>query len=406
MCIQAIVYRSGLCLTFAIALIIQGDVARSTNTAADQATPAIRYSAMPERPAAISWTDPVVNETKIAQIVKSAYDNGVRWLRIDGQWLRLRIPFGMNGERSAASGQAQNFLGDGKASPDRLWPAIIDSLHSSDAVDFRAALNQPGPKTIRFDLVAKTWKVEDSFPTTDVSQPSGDPEDSPLLQARLIKTGPGVTAADMYDYLYSIAALGMDCSGFVYYIQKSIAQALAVDLDILLAAELGVRSDQVSGLAGIQLFDPANGHTEGVFDTISALRPGDILLFRGQKGIFKHSAVIQSINWQAGIVQYVQSTDWAPREQRGVHDSYIHFDPARPDTSLADPSVRWLQKIQPAFPGETEPRGWLDDGDRYRNRWSNTGRGIVVRLNVLRDSIEARNPDYYLWLGPGIREVP
>jgi protein-L-isoaspartate(D-aspartate) O-methyltransferase len=50
--------------------------------------------------------------------------------------------------------------------------------------------------------------------------------------------------------------------------------------------------------------------------------------------------------------------------------------------------------------GKAGSSGWKDDGARYRNPWSANGRGCVIRLNILRDRIEAESPDFYLTRSP------
>jgi hypothetical protein len=91
-----------------------------------------------------------------------------------------------------------------------------------------------------------------------------------------------------------------------------------------------------------------------------------------------HSAIIQSVDMRKGIVRYLQSTDEAPLNERGVHESLIYFDSAHPETALSDPSLVWSQNRYPPFPGE-QASAFSDDGERYRAY----GGGRVVRLRVL-----------------------
>jgi hypothetical protein len=115
-----------------------------------------------------------------------------------------------------------------------------------------------------------------------------------------------------------------------------------------------------------------------VADEIENLRPGDILLFRGADGQMAHSAIIQSIDFSTGSIRYLQCTDEAPPAERGVHDSFIHFDPRRRKTRLGDPALIWIQSRYPPFPGE-RPSPFSDDGQR----WRAFGGGRVVRLRTL-----------------------
>jgi hypothetical protein len=67
--------------------------------------------------------------------------------------------------------------------------------------------------------------------------------------------------------------------------------------------------------------------------------------------------------------------------ERGVHDSYIHFDPANTNVSLKDLSLRWTQHRFAPFPGEKDSP-FSDDGERYR-AYSEHGGGKVVRMRAL-----------------------
>jgi hypothetical protein len=132
---------------------------------------------------------------------------------------------------------------------------------------------------------------------------------------------------------------------------------------------------------GTSFFDSKSTHIIPVEDNIKNLRPADIILFRGSDGAMAHSAVIQSVDHTKGIIRYLQSTDEAPLRERGVHESFIHFDPARPEVSLSDPALNWTQQRQAPFPGE-KPSPFSDDGRRYR-AFSELGGGRVVRLRLV-----------------------
>jgi hypothetical protein len=90
----------------------------------------------------------------------------------------------------------------------------------------------------------------------------------------------------------------------------------------------------------------------------------------------------------------VQCTDWAVEAERGVHRSVILFDPSRPEVSLRHYSVIWKQQVQPPFDGETEPRDWLTDRDRYA-WYPEAGGSLVVRLQYLAEAFENREPLFY-----------
>ena len=102
-----------------------------------------------------------------------------------------------------------------------------------------------------------------------------------------------------------------------------------------------------------------------------------------------HAAVIQSVDFSAGIIRYLQCTDEAPLNERGVHDSFIFFDPARTNVSLSDPSLTWTKRRYPPFPGE-RVSAFSDDGERYR-AFPELGGGRVVRLRPVSELIERRN---------------
>jgi hypothetical protein len=69
-----------------------------------------------------------------------------------------------------------------------------------------------------------------------------------------------------------------------------------------------------------------------------------------------------------------------------VHESFIRFDPAKPDASLKDPSLVWTQRRLPPFEGERSSK-FTDDGDRFR-AFPEFGGGTVVRLRALAKPLE------------------
>lgn len=166
------------------------------------------------------------------------------------------------------------------------------------------------------------------------------------------------------------------------------------DLDGILAIVWNSSLKTVPQLMGLWFFKPEEGNVERVDDNINNLRPGDIFLFKGRGYIFRHSAVIQSIDLYRGVIRYVQCTNWAPQRERGVHESFIYFDPARPGISLKDEALEWSQKINPTFIGEVPLRFWKDDGDRYRS-YMEAGGSIIVRLKLIKEIIEHSEPAFY-----------
>jgi hypothetical protein len=178
----------------------------------------------------------------------------------------------------------------------------------------------------------------------------------------------------------------MDCSGFVWHVLQSVAVAGGLDLGRTFGRYVGApRSADAASFVGTWFFDPKNRNLEEVKDEIRNLRPADVIVFRGDDGTTRHSAVIQSIDRVRGTIRYLQSTDEAPQEERGVHESVITFNPARPEASLEDPSVAWHQLRAAAFDGEGGI--WFrDDGERYR-AYPEFGGGTVVRLKALAKAV-------------------
>jgi hypothetical protein len=328
----------------------------------------------------------------IEQAIDEGYKSCFRDFDLGGKIFRLRIPFGENGERVETGVFEQQIAFGGKAGPREIWPRVASLLASYDFQEYADALAEPGEKVVILYIDTGSWAA------------SGDPEELNRLTAApypgtrtqicVVKGGSELREEDIYNYLYCVGSVGMDCSGFVYFIQESIARALGADLDQVIGGELRIPAGMVARAVGLWYFDPASGHADNVDDLVSNLRPGDILLFRGRGGEFRHSAVIQSIDRGDGVIRYVQCTDWAPRPERGVHDSSIYFDPENPDVSLRDPSVRWTQRVLPTFEGEPGLRYWRNDGDRYRTEWP-TGHSLVVRLKPIERLIEEADPTFY-----------
>jgi hypothetical protein len=182
----------------------------------------------------------------------------------------------------------------------------------------------------------------------------------------------------------------MDCSGFVWHVLNWIARQGGLDLGRALSRALGVRhGDDPAWYVGTSFFNSKSSHIIPVQDSIINLSPADIILFRGSDGAIAHSAIIQSIDWEKGVIRYLQCTDEAPLNERGVHESFIRFDPEKPSASLSDKSLNWTQKRQAPFPGE-KASPFSDDGERYR-AFSNLGGGKVVRMRILVPVIERLN---------------
>lgn len=333
-----------------------------------------------------------VVELRLELLLDSAYRSCFRSFFIAGKPLLLRIPFGQNEERIGRSGLAQYILLGGKGMPEQLWEEIDFVLSSEEFFEYIRLLQQPGEKVIEFDLEQGSYWIYHDPVLAQLLKGGSYP--GTRTHVYFLKTDCEITEIEVYNYLYCVGCIGLDCSGFVYFLQKSIAAACGYDLDKALADDWRIPAERTPETVGLWFFDPQHGYTERVEDTIERIRPGDIFLFRSRKHRYGHSAVIQSIDGDQGIIRYFQCTDWAPQPERGVHESQILFDPLRPFLRLSAPGVWWTQKIQPTFPGEPGLRHWRNDGDRYRSYWEEGG-SIVVRLRLIRDMLQNADPGFY-----------
>ena len=331
-------------------------------------------------------------ELRVEGLIDATFQEYFRTYSIGGRLLTVRMPFALNGEREDGRGYSQVFFLDGKGNPAELWPYVDAVLASRTFAGYVARLSHPGPQVVGFSLPRRSYRVYTSGPLLEAL----DQDSYPGTPTRIFvpRSGGPLSEADLYNYLYAIARVGVDCSGFTYHILEEVARAYGVELDQELAGMLGVAPREVRGRIGLWFLDPNQGYTERVADRIELLRPADLILFRGSDGAFKHSAIVQSVDLQKGIIRYLQSTDWATEIERGVHQSTIRFDPARLGESLDHYSVRWLQQVRPPFPGEREPRNWRTDRDRYM-WYAETGGSRVVRLRLLASALVAAEPRFY-----------
>jgi hypothetical protein len=347
------------------------------------ATAAVPTSGSSARAGFEAFADPAaVWGAGIEAEIERAYRESFKTYIIDGNIMTLRMPFAQNFERQELSGTELIIHGDGKADPDFLWNRIDSILESRDFHRYLEALTNGREKVIVFDLPTQTWRASrELFDLAGMKAGSyrGLPH-RPYVHV----TGEGVEPADVYNYLYSVGRVGMDCSGFVWHILSSVAAGQGLDLGRVLARTLGVRGEKdPSFYVGTQFFDSDSPQLLQVEDQIENLRPGDIMLFRSRDGRAGHSAVIQSIDYDRGVIRYLQSTDEAPQEMRGVHESFIYFDPDRPQDRLSDPSLQWSQERFAPFPGEYAS-AFSNDGERYRADFGSGG-GKVVRLRAMVD---------------------
>jgi hypothetical protein len=338
-----------------------------------------------------------VEELRIEIFIDAAFQEYFRDFTIGARRMTVRMPFALNNERGSGRAHSQAFYLSGKGTPDTLWP-YIDSVFASKAFGrYAAQIAAPGEKAVVFMLPRRTYHISSNQNLLEALRQDSYPGTPTRIFVR--RDGDQISEADVYNYLYAVASVGVDCSGFAYHVLESIARAHGIDADRELARRWKVGPREVRQRVGLWFYDPANGYTEMVADRIEDLRPADLILFRGSDGSLKHSAVIQSIDLENGIIRYLQSTDWAIEEERGVHLSIIRFDPSRPRVGLSHYSVRWLQQVRPPFDGEEEPRDWQTDGDRYL-WYTDAGGSMVVRPRFLASAFMKAEPLFYTALFP------
>jgi len=315
-------------------------------------------------------------EENVEQIINDKFKQYFKKYSFDGKEITLNTPFGENGERSVKNSYDQTFCYSGKASPKDLWEITENILNSSRFKGYVSELKKQEEKIVIFDLEKQKYGVSKNKSLISKMKRGKYPGSNTLIY--VYKKGGSFEKEDIYNYLYCLGKVGTDCSGFVYNVQREIALKKGINLDNILAEKLGVNPKKLPIYIGTWLYNPECGYTEMIRDNINEIKSGDIILFRGKEGKVKHSAVIQSIDKNHGIIRYMQSTDWAPREDRGVHESLVMFNPKNPNISLKDKSLIWKQKISPTFKGEPAI-GWKNDGERYR-AYQNYGGGMIVRL--------------------------
>jgi hypothetical protein len=345
----------------------------------------------------IARTQPVLRvktpeERRVEELLEKAFLKYFREYTITGRRMTLRMPFALNDEREGGPGYKQVFYREGKGTPEELWPFIDKVLASRQFRRYAGDITSPGEKAVVFNLARRSYGVSRNRQLIEALGIDSYPGTPTRIFVR--RSEAVLTEADLYNYLYAVATVGVDCSGFSYHVQEEVAQAYGVDLNRLLAKDLRTSPREVRAKVGLRFFDPASGHTEVVGDRIVNLRPGDLILFRGSDGNLKHSAVIQSVDLEEGIIRYTQSTDWAPEEERGVHLSLIRFDPKHAGESLRHYSVRWLQQVRPPFAGEEEPQDWQTDADRYL-WYTAAGGSLVVRPRYLSSLFLAAEPRFF-----------
>jgi len=321
----------------------------------------------------------------VEAVIEEAYRACFKTYIIDGRVITVRMPFAENNERAQLIDGELIVKGGGKADAEQLWFEADELLKSEDFKSYAAVLGDGREKLITLDLDSRSWSVSrDLF---SVARMKADAYPGLPHQPLIYSDGKGIRESDVYNYLYCMGRLGMDCSGFVWQVLSTVAKRSRINLARALAPSLHAPGPSYAPLYfGTWYFRTKKREAPDVPDLIKNLKPLDLILFRGEKGEIVHSTVIQSIDRKAGIIRYLQSTDEAPMNERGVHESFIHFNPENDNVSLKDPSLIWTQKRMPPFDGE-RPSSFTDDGDRYR-AFSEYGGGKVVRIKALSGQLK------------------
>ncbi|MCL2277210.1 MAG: peptidoglycan endopeptidase [Treponema sp.] len=322
----------------------------------------------------------------IERVVEEAYRQFFTTRIIGGRVMNIRIPFAMNTDRDALSERPIYYIGGGKGNPRMLMSAVDRVLNSNDFSVYVNTLSSGREKVIIFDIAARSWTV--SHDSLLIARIKAGSFTSLPHKPHIYVTGRGALESDIYNYLYCVGNIGIDCSGFVWHILAYIGEQGGIDLGRILNPALGVPINaDTAQYIGTGFLNSRSSQVIQVNDEIRNLRPADIILFTDILGDIVHSAVIQSIDYTRGTIRYLQCNNIAPVEERGVHEAFIYFDPSNITASLKDPSLHWTKKRFGAFPGEEIP--FADDGERYRFRLN--GGGKVVRLAALVPVIERIN---------------
>ncbi|MDR2052885.1 MAG: peptidoglycan endopeptidase, partial [Treponema sp.] len=311
-----------------------------------------RFANADDRDHVAAFSDPArVWGPGVESVIEEAYREGFKTVIIGGRVMNLRVPFAENNERSGLIDQGWEILGGGKADPRYLWEVIGEIFRTEDFLNYTKTLMDGREKVIIFDIPAKTWSA--SFDLFDIARMKAGAYRGLPHRPCVLVSGSGIQESDVYNYLYCVGWVGMDCSGFVWHVLSYLARKGGVDLGRSLRRSIGnPRGRDPSWYVGTKFFNSPGREFITIKDEIRNLKPADVLLFRGEDGSMAHSAVIQSVNLSTGVIRYLQSTDEAPLAERGIHESFITFDPDHPELSLADPSVSWNQARYPPFPGE------------------------------------------------------
>ena len=176
----------------------------------------------------------------IERVLEEAFRLHFQTRIIGGRIMNLRIPFAMNYERDTLTEEPWGFVYGGKGSPARLWARINALLDSEDFRRYAEALSSGREKIVIFDLPSQTWSI--SFDPFDIARMRAGFYQGLPHRPHVLHSGRGVDETDVYNFLFGVGLLGMDCSGFVWHILSHVAAVGGIDLGQTLARTLGVRA--------------------------------------------------------------------------------------------------------------------------------------------------------------------
>ena len=186
-----------------------------------------------------TFSDPVeLWGSGIEAVIEGAYRECFRTFILGGRIMTLRMPFAQNNERAELAGADLDILGGGKADPAGLWDAIEALLRLDDFALYAALLSDGREKVLIFDLASRGWSA--SYDLFDIARMKAGAYRGLPHKPYVLSSGKGMQATDIYNYLFCVGRLGMDCSGFAWHILKAIGLASGVDLERQLARTLRV----------------------------------------------------------------------------------------------------------------------------------------------------------------------
>ena len=181
----------------------------------------------------------------IEAVIEEAYRECFRTYIIAGKVMTLHLPFAENNERSELAGRNLAVPWGGKGDPLGIWDQIDILIASPDFTRYAEALSDNREKIVIFNLATRSWATTKDWYAIDQMK-AGVYQGLPH-QPRVLTKARGITPPDIYNYLYSVGRLGVDCSGFVWYVLTSVARAGGLDLNKALARYLGAARPSSAG---------------------------------------------------------------------------------------------------------------------------------------------------------------